>query len=1059
VTVAASRTERLFTTVTARPRLVVILALIAIAICAAGLSRLVKDTSVKAFIPDGHPSLVADNKARDIFGLSDTIAIAVVATDGATVFEPDTLALIAGLSDELAALPNIRYDRIASLATESSIDGDDGSVEIDPYIDPYELSAALAESSRVRWRRMPPHQGTLVSDDERGALIMAEVIDSDRADQTYQATLQLVADIDVSGIEIHVAGPAAVSGYLSRYIDRDARKLQPLVFVVVLGFIYLAFRRFVALPGPLFVVAGSTAGALGLMAWSGIPYYAITNALPVIIVAISVADAIHVLSSYYQLKEQAPDATTRALVVQAMTSMARPITLTTLTTIAGFGGIAIASIMPPITWFAVFASIGVALAWAFSIFVLPNVMLIVDPGRSPSFASWADNRPSELGRLLARTGSYSPLRYGSVLFVFVVICAVAVLGALRLEIDRSQVDNFAPDEPIRIADELINDRFAGTAILDVIVETDQPEGLLDADRMQKISDLQTYFETLPHVEQTVSIVDYLSQLHHVIEQTDAVDRGRRILPETDDAIGQYLFLYEVTGDPTDLEEEIDRDYRAALIRGVLDAHYFSENRRTVEALRQYIRDSFDEPGLSATLAGDVNVSYHWMQRLKTSHFESVGLSLALVLAMSILAFRSVAAGVVSVIPVMFTVLVLYACMGYLGVHLEPATSMFAAIALGVGVDFAIHLVDRLRSATQALGGDIAKAIDTALPPVARACFFNSAALGIGFAVLLVSDLPTLIRFGGLVTLASFTSYIAALVIVPALFAAGHAWFGPGMSLQPRTGLPAVLTAIGIVVGALAADNAFASPHDADAIAQNVAAREEGAATRRRIAMTLTDRRGRSEERLAVVHRQNTDAARQTRITFLEPKRSRDFSFLSHDPLDSGAQGNRWMYSPFERKVRRIPASDRGDSFMGTDFSYEDVQSQLKFALDDWDFGYVGKRTVDGHEHYEITGRPQTQRIARELGYGGFTATIDATTWMPLRIEFVDIRERPLKRIEVREIERIDGVWTPRDIVATNHRTGHSTRFRFQNVEYLPALSARLFDPQALTRSLPGAGSD
>ncbi|MBT8065817.1 MAG: outer membrane lipoprotein-sorting protein [Gammaproteobacteria bacterium] len=1046
-------TERFFQRVTSRPYRVLIAAGLAIVICGAGLTKLVKDTSVKAFIPAGHEALLTDSKAAETFGISDTIAVAIVTTDGSSVFRPDVLSLISKLSDQVASLPNIRYDRISSLATESSINGDGGAVNIDPYIDPYVLDDSSASSSRRRWEKMAPHKGTLVSEDGGGAIIMAELVDSDVADATYQAVFDIVASVDVAGVDLHVAGPGAVSGYLSRYIDKDARKLQPLVFVVVLGFIFLAFRRGSALPGPLLVVVGSAVGSLGIMAWSGISYFAITNALPVIIVAISVADAIHILSAYYQFREQDDQASIRDLVVRAMGSMARPITLTTITTIAGFLGIAVMSVMPPITYFGIFASLGVLLAWTFSIFVLPNVMLLVNPGRSPAFVSWHEGRPSGLGQLLAKVGTFSPLRYRSVLVVFLFMTIAAGYGAAQLRIDRSQVENFAADEPIRVADELINERFAGTAFLDVIVETDEPEGLLQVDNMRKVRNLQLFFEALPHVRKTVSIVDYVSQLHGAIEELSETEISARSLPDSDAALAETLFVYEISGDPTDLDEEIDADHRRALIRGVLDAHYFSQNRVAVESLQHYIDESFNEPGLTASLTGDVNVSYHWMRSLQTSHFKGVILSLTLVLAASILVFRSPVAGLVSVVPVMFTVLVLYACMGYLGIYLEPATSMFAAIALGVGVDFAIHLVDRLRTAAEEYDGDLAKAIDRALPPVARACFFNSAALGLGFSVLLVSDLPTLMRFGGLVTLASFASYLTALVIVPAMFAAERDWFGrsPGPAHPSRVPVSVLLMAA-VVAGLLSGD-AIAATKDADRIAEAIAARTEGTATKRVIDMTLTNGRGRSEKRIAIVHKQSDEELRATRITFLEPKKSRDVSFLSHDYRTPGSADKRWMFLPAARKVRRVPASQRGKSFLGTDFSYEDMQSELKFKLSDWQFEYGGQLIEDGRVRHRLTGTPKNPRIARELGYGGFDALIDEDTWMPVAIDFVDAKQRPLKTIDVRSIVQIGDIWTARNIVATNHQTGHTTEFAFRNIDYHTNLDNRLFEPQTLGRGL------
>ena len=160
-----------------------------------------------------------------------------------------------------------------------------------------------------------------------------------------------------------------------------------------------------------------------------------------------------------------------------------------------------------------------------------------------------------------------------------------------------------------------------------------------------------------------------------------------------------------------------------------------------------------------------------------------------------------------------------------------------------------------------------------------------------------------------------------------------------------------------------------------------------------------------------------------------------------------------MFLPAARKVRSIPASGRGKSFLGTDFSYEDVQSELKFKLSDWQFEYGGEVTKEGRVLHRLAGTPSNPRIARELGYGGFSALIDETTWMPIAIDFVDRKQRPLKRIEVLSIDRIDDVWTARNITAINHRTGHTTDFAFRDINYFEELDAKLFEPQTLSRGL------
>jgi hypothetical protein len=569
--------------------------------------------------------------------------------------------------------------------------------------------------------------------------------------------------------------------------------------------------------------------------------------------------------------------------------------------------------------------------------------------------------------------------------------------------------------------------------------------------MAKVAELQAEFERMPHVDVTAGITDYLSLLHRAIHELDG--GPRRPLPDEDDAIAQYLLVYEASGDPTDFEEEIDGAYQSALVRGVLDSVYFSETRGTVEQLRQYIAESFNEPGLTATLGGDVNITYHWMSRLQASHFNGVALSLAMVLGMAILAFRSVGAGIVSVIPVTFTVLAIYALMAGLGVYLEPATSMFAAISVGVGVDFAIHIVDRLRVALRLTGNDVERAIAMAVPGTARASFFNAAALGIGFSVLLASELPMLQRFGGLVASAAFVSFLVGLVVVPACYAAALQlrksllrWSG-----RPRTTGLALLV---VVFAGMVADPARADTARGLEIATQVAERAEGTLARRTIEMTLIDRRGREKTRSALVVKESSPEQRLTRITYLAPKAVRNTTFLSHDQHVAGRPDERWLYIPAVRKVRRIPASDRGDYFLGTDFTYEDMQSELKFELADYRFQHDGTAEQDGRTVHVISGEPQSERIASELGYGAFEARVDAQSWLPLEIDFYDLRAEPLKTIRVTDFQQIDGIWTATRIEAQHHQTEHRTVFRYVDVVYPERLPARLFDPESLSRRLP-----
>lgn len=1041
---ASNIDSSVFWRLTEHPVRVVSISLLVVVWASVGLSQLEKDTSVRAFIPTDHPSIVTEETIEEVFGIGDAFAVALEFQNGKTVFDGEALAVIDELTTALGEIDNVNRDRVASIGTESSISGSAGAVDVFPYVEP-PVDGTNITLTRERWLAMPPHQGTLVSLDESSALILFEVEDVSAAAETYADVHRVAESVAYPNVTLHVAGPAAVSAHLSQRIDLDARLLQPAVFFVVLLFVYLAFRRAGATFCAFVVVAGTAIGAMGIMSWQGVAYYAITNALPVILVSVAVADAVHVMSHYYKLRASDPMLPVRSVIVASMEATARPIFFTSATTIAGFCGIGFASIMPPISYFSWYAALGVALAWAFSMVTLPNVMLLLNLRPSRAFDSWRTSRPSGIGRALlgaSRLGLRHPV---VVLGSFLMLTVVALGQATSLRFDRSQVENFNSDEPIRVADEFVNSEFAGTSFLDVLVESAEPEGLLTTEAMRQIVDLQDFMEQQEDVTLTVSIADYLSLLHAAIEDTAAATP--RELPDSSEAIKQYMFVYEASGDPTDFEEEIDASGSKALVRGMLNTVHFSESRKTVEAIQQYVDDTFTDSALSATLGGDVNTTYHWMTRLESSHFKGVGLSLSLVLILSIAVFRSISLGVLAVVPVTFTVLLIYAAMASLGIYLEPATSMFAAISVGLGVDFAIHLIERLqraRSTVPTLEG----ALELAIPLIGRACFFNILALGLGFSVLMLSGLPMLQRFGGMVALAAFASFAVALLIIPS-------WLGLSERMKKR--VPgkrrAATSALALVaVAALTAgpEPTYATEATAAWVAQQVANRAEAPATRRVIEMTLTNRRGKVRQRQALVLKLiESPGERSTRITFLEPRAIRNTSFLSHDRGENSE--SRWLYLPATKRIRRIPSSDRGDHFLGTDFSYEDIQSDLKFDLDDYDFT-LGVTTDAGA--YTLSGTPRNAAIAKELGFDRFAATIDAVSFLPGRIEFFEGEDTPFKVVEVRKQALIDGYWTATEIFADHRRNRHSTLFEYSEVTYLEDLDARYFDPAYLERALP-----
>lgn len=243
----------------------------------------------------------------------------------------------------------------------------------------------------------------------------------------------------------------------------------------------------------------------------------------------------------------------------------------------------------------------------------------------------------------------------------------------------------------------------------------------------------------------------------------------------------------------------------------------------------------------------------------------------------------------------------------------------------------------------------------------------------------------------------------------------------------------------------AASSALTGPE----IARLMSERAEGDAVTRTLDMVLTDKRGRERKRSATVLRRQAGDQKETVIRFTAPRSVRGMAFLTHDRTDPAREDEQWLYMPAVKKVRRIPASDRGDYFLGTDFTYNDVKEELKFEPQDYIFSYESSFEQDGALYHRISGVPSSDRTAKELGYGAFKAVVAAESWMPVDIEFADLAGEPLKHILVQDLRLIDGIWSPLRIEVKNLQTGHRTLFTYGDVTYSAELPDRSFTTNGL----------
>jgi hypothetical protein len=222
---------------------------------------------------------------------------------------------------------------------------------------------------------------------------------------------------------------------------------------------------------------------------------------------------------------------------------------------------------------------------------------------------------------------------------------------------------------------------------------------------------------------------------------------------------------------------------------------------------------------------------------------------------------------------------------------------------------------------------------------------------------------------------------------------------------------------------------------------------------RTVVMELVDREGRTRRRVTRSFRKDYPGERRTVIFFLSPTNVKGTAWLTYDYDAAGRADEQWIYLPAVRAVRRIPASERGASFLGSDFTHEDIRTEAQLPLTDYRHDVVGEERIDGRRCYVVEAVPVSTAVAKELGYGRVRQWIDAETWMSRRGLYWDVTGNPLKEVTVQDVRQVQGIWTAYRFEATTHRTGHRTILQVSDVEYPEALDDVYFTERGLRRGL------
>lgn len=802
------------------PRLVVSIIIFITVVLAAQIQKLEWETDARVYMPKGHPAIEYDEKIENLFGAKDAIVIAVVNREK-SIFNRETLAKIQRITEKISKLPSVVANReldIASPTTSTLFEGDKdsiGAVRLVPALP--EDQAQIAAIKQKISEHKDILVGNLVSADGSAAMIRAKI--KEGAANRYQAYWQIkgivgaesggaadwgawggdggwtsddwsqagakneqpstgqedgwqqwqsrdtAEDYDDNGDQFYIAGRPAIEVTSGLNALEDIKVMIPLLLVIMAVVLFMIFKTGRGVLLPVSVMLGAIVWTLGIMALLNVPMYTISTMLPVILVAVGIGDSVHFLSNYYNKVLEDPHIKSKDIVISVMATLDKPLITTSLTTGIGFMALLFAE-MPPFKLFGLFTVLGIAISWFLTVTFVAAMLVIL----KPKVADYLERKRSlrvhdgqdALTRGLVSAGNLVTQNSRRAAGIAIILVTVMAIGASHLYVNSSWMSDFRPESDISQANKLINEKFDGAIMLNVVLEANEKDALKSPELLNKIDGLQRYAESLPLVGDSLSVVDYLKSLNKSLH---SMQQAFYRIPDTQREIAEGLYLYSVSGQPELLDEMVDYDYQRANIVVMIKTDETLHLRSIIDAIDAYAQDAFAGMDVQINYAGPGNNSYVWADLLIDSQTVALLLSKIAIFLMALLLLRSFIGSVAIITPVVVTTTIVAGLAGWLNVPMDVSTVLAAGIAIGVGVDYAVHYVFRYKAHKED-GESHEMAVTNTMKEVGRTIVFNALVVSAGFAVLLLSQFPPHVKLGMFVIVYMVISCIVSLYVLP-----------------------------------------------------------------------------------------------------------------------------------------------------------------------------------------------------------------------------------------------------------------------------------------------------
>ena len=712
------------------------------------------DASSESLSLDGDNNLELYFATQETFGSDESLVISYSVKDG-TILSKDQIISLRSLRDDLLELEGV--NSVVSILDVSLFQSPPLSL-VELASEVYTIDNGKADQSLIskEFKNSPLYSNNLVSTDLKTTALLIplendypRIILDDEVLRLLIEKIRLTMDAYRDEATLYLGGVPMIRNDVIDFIKSDLVVFSLAVILTMTIMLTILFRkiRWVLIPITISVI-----GALfmtGLISSIGWKVTVISSNFFSLLLVMTLSVIIHLVVRYREISNQNLDQNNSETIRQTLNQMIRPCLYTVITTIAAFASLT-ASHVQPVIDFGLMMSIGVTVAFVLSFIGFAIFMVLLKQPKS--------TQESKKSFALEKLALVADKKGKSIILSCTVIALISTFGLSKLSVENSFINYFKKDTEIYQGLNFIDKELGGTIPLEIVFNDLASAYWADASLREDFHGIHNYLEQIPSIGKVLSIDTFMQVLKEANNGKTPngflLTLGKNNMP--DFAKSQVLKPH--------ISDVTDQIRIVARVKETMNG--LERNQLILDIKKSLVENFYFDEG-DFYFTGTFSLYNNLLQSLFSSQIKTIFTVFSIIFVLFVIVFRSISVALIAVIPNTLPSLIILGLMGLMGIPLDIMTITIAAIAIGIGIDNAIHYISRFKTELL-VDGDFVSSMYRAHNSIGVSMFYTAATVAIGFVVLILSHFIPSIYFGIFMAIAMLSAVIVNLTLLPKL---------------------------------------------------------------------------------------------------------------------------------------------------------------------------------------------------------------------------------------------------------------------------------------------------